>query len=459
MSGVCRKRSAGRLQRLLLAQVMCLGRHTLTGLACAAGRQSRDWSYDYRFCQKVAADRVLSRVRELALEQLSPGAPVVVAMDDTILRKKGRNIPGTSWKLDPLSPPFQANLVWAQRWLECSVLLPCGDQGAARAIPLEFLHVPTAQKPGRKGSDEQWKLYREQKRQMNINRRAVAWLAQFKAKLGRDLLLVTDGRFANGTMLKNLPEGVQMVCRVRSDARLSATPKAQESKRRKYGATLPTPDEVRQDSDIPWQRVKVHACGKSHRMKVKVLRNVMWRTAGQKNVFDLIVIAPLSYRLRKGGKLLYRNPGYLLCTRGRSPVRAVVQHYVNRWDIEVNIRDEKQVIGVGEAMLRHPSSAENMPRLAVAAYSLLLLAAHEAYGPEGLATLPLPAWRKAQPPRRASTNSLVNQVRFEMARRQGQGPAAWDFWARDQQALPRTARQAPVLCPNPIESAFCYASA
>ena len=34
---------------------------------------------------------------------------------------------------------------------------------------------------------------------------------------------------------------------------------------------------------------------------------------GEKNDYSLIIIAPLAYRPRKGAKLLYRQPAYLIC--------------------------------------------------------------------------------------------------------------------------------------------------
>ena len=50
----------------------------------------------------------------------------------------------------------------------------------------------------------------------------------------------------------------------------------------------------------------------------------------------MVVIKPLGYRLRQGGKLLYRQPAYLLCTDSTLAVAQVVQEYLWRWDIEVN---------------------------------------------------------------------------------------------------------------------------
>ena len=92
---------------------------------------------------------------------------------------------------------------------------------------------------------------------------------------------------------------------------------------------------------------------------------------------QLVVVAPLGYRLRKNSKLLYRKPAYLICTDSQLAIEALLQAYLWRWDIEVNFRDEKTLLGVGQAQVRHPVSAQSVPALAVAAYALLLLAARQ----------------------------------------------------------------------------------
>ena len=52
--------TAGRCQTRLhahvLAQLLCLGRHTVTGLLCTAGRPFQDWSADYRLYARGRVD-------------------------------------------------------------------------------------------------------------------------------------------------------------------------------------------------------------------------------------------------------------------------------------------------------------------------------------------------------------------------------------------------------------------
>jgi len=48
-----------------------------------------------------------------------------------------------------------------------------------------------------------------------------------------------------------------------------------------------------------------------------------------------MVIAPFGYRPRKGSKLLYRQPAYLICTAPDLALEQFIQYYLWRWDVEM----------------------------------------------------------------------------------------------------------------------------
>jgi hypothetical protein len=111
-----------RLREHLLAHLICPGRHTISGLITVFGKQFRDWSADYSLYSKdrVNEEAIFSQIRK-EVEALAPTSrPLCVALDDTILRKTGKTIPGAAYRKDPLGPPFNVNLVWAQRRIQLS---------------------------------------------------------------------------------------------------------------------------------------------------------------------------------------------------------------------------------------------------------------------------------------------------------------------------------------------------
>ena len=101
----------------------------------------------------------------------------------------------------------------------------------------------------------------------------------------------------------------------------------------------------------------------------------------------LLVVAPIPYRVPGRRRKGYRDPAYLLTTDVRGTARELLQAYSDRWQIEVNHREEKDTLGVGQAQLRSPHSVPRQPAFVVAAYSTLLLAGLLAYGTARDATI------------------------------------------------------------------------
>jgi hypothetical protein len=410
-----------RLLQHLLAQVVTLGDHHITGLLSTCGRQHLDWTSDYRMYsrQRIAPQRLFAQVRSSLLESLPPAAPVVVAVDDTRLRKSGRQVAGAKYTRDPLGPPFHTNFIWAQRFLQLS--MAGGSPRHARLVPIDWQHAPTPRKPSAKASAQERQAWRQACRKQSLGRVAVARLQQLRSWLDqqghreRPLWCVADGGYTNGTVLKNLPERTTFVGRIRADAKLHFLPVGAHAtgRPRIYGAVAPTPDELRRDESVGWTRLPVWIGGRRHEIRVKTMGPLRWRAAGGGHTLRLVVIAPLHYRTSPSGKYLYRRPAYLISTDPRADIGAVVQRYLSRWDIEVNFRDEKTLLGVGEAQVRTAHAVENVTATAVAAYALLLAAALKLPSDGDELALPRPKWQRRSRCR-ATTPRLIQQMRWEL---------------------------------------------
>jgi len=167
---------------------------------------------------------------------------------------------------------------------------------------------------------------------------------------------------------------------------------------------------------------------------------------------QLIVIAPLGYRLRKGSKLLYRDPAFLICTDAKLDARIIIETYFQRWDIEVNFREEKTILGVGPAQVRAERSVETAPALTVASYAMLLIAAGRAFTDSRDALLPRPKWNPSSADVRISTQQAVNQLRAEVWSR-GLGLDNFSGFASSLLADTK-----PEKFAHPLASAVCYAN-
>jgi len=452
---------------LAFSSLLCLGRRTVTGMLATSGFQFMDWSTHYRLFERTRLDpRVFfDTTLHAAGPYLAPHAPLVALLDDTILRKRGRCVSGAAWRRDPLGPHFQTNLVWGQRFVQCSLALPANQTlstGSARAIPITFRHAPSAKKPGKKAPPEEWTAYRNASKALCLSHQGTEEIQNLRARMDADpshahrrLIMCTDNSYTNKTVLRNLPERTTLIGRIRKDTRLNMLPEDASTGRgrtRCYGAKLPTPEEIRLDPSIPWKTVRVHAAGKDYDFQIKSIGPIRWRVAGGKRTLRLIVIRPLGYRLRNGGRVLYREPAYLICTDPDLPEDELLQAYVWRWDIEVNFRDEKTLLGVGQAQVRTPRAVCTVPQFQVAAYSFLLMAEHQLRA--SIERIPRPSWQSTSEnaDARIPTTELLRLLRKEVWGETMGVENFSDFVTRREQ------RAKPHKFENGLANAVMYAS-
>lgn len=409
-----------RARRLALGLLVGLGVRTITRALGAVGREQQAWSNDYRlFSRSPWALRALfAPVVEAALA-LQPAGPVVAAGDYTHLARPGRKVKAAHWTRDPLSPAFHVNLVRAVRFFQLALIVPCG-QAAPRAVPVAFAESPVPRKPGRKATDADRAAYRaEQKRQpaaVAARSELVALREELDAHGAQDrpLWVALDGGFCQRRFLEEPIERVELLCRTRKDAVLCR--RHEGTGTRFYAEATFTPESVRQDDAQPWQTTTARFGAKEHTLRYKDCGTVYWRNGARRRPLRLIVLAPQPYRRSAQGKLLYREPGYLLTTDLTSPAALLVQAYLDRWQIEVAHRDEKSVMGVGQAQVWNDQSVTRQPAFAVAAYAMLLLAGIKTYGGIRGPSLPaLPRWRG--PAGRPSCLDLVTALRSQIVDR------------------------------------------
>lgn len=390
----------------------------------ASGNQFKDWSAAYRLFkgERMKLDELFGSIRkQVVLLNGSQQRHIYAHMDDTLLRKRGKKIHGTGWMRDPLGPPFASNFVWGQRFIQISLsLLEKDTFGPSRAIPVDFVHCPPVQKPSKKATQQEVAVYRERQKKEKMSAVGIQRIINLRNKLDDDghastkLVLSVDGSYTNETVLRQLPANVDLIGRIRKDAKLYQLPEpstGQRGRKRSYGPELPTPEQIRQDNTIPYQPVEAWAAGKMRTFDVKLVKNIRWRKSKDRNLM-LIIIRPVSYRLTKKSKLLYRNPAYLISTDQNTDIRLLLQAYIRRWEIEVGFRDQKTLIGCGQAQVREKNAVQKVPAFISACYGMILLASHITNLTQNK-ILPGPKWYKNQQKSRVTTGDILNRLRTE----------------------------------------------
>ena len=416
-------RSHLRATRQALGSLVCLGRRTVSRIIWTNGGAQRSWGAEYFLHSRCEWEpqQLFEPILKSGL-QWCRGRLVGVAVDDTRLRKTGRCIRQAFYQRDPLSPPFHWNMMLGLRFLQASLLLPLHRRApvSARGVPIRFKDAPAVKKPRRNASEAAKAQYRQMKKRHNLSHKFVDMMGELRQALDQagaaDKILVVagDGSFCNRNVFTAARDRTEIIARARKDAVLSFG--AEPGSRRFYAPEKFNPEQVRQDDSIPWLTTKIFYGGKRRKIRYKQLGPLYWQGGARRVPLRLFVVAPTPYRKRKSSRRYYRQPAYLLTTDLNSKAKDLLQIYFDRWQIEVNHREEKDTLGVGQAQLWNHVSVPKQPVLAVAAYSALLLASLNTFGvSRASAYAPLPKWRRNA--KRPSCLDLITLLRKEMDER------------------------------------------
>ena len=420
------QRSTHRAIKQTLSNLCVIGRRTIARSYLIQEDRS-DWSCDYKLLSRSPwlAQDLFDPIFQQAIE-MCEGKLLPLGTDDTRLRKTGKKILTAHWGRDPQSPPFHLNLHYGLRFLHTSVLLPLHQNQpvSARALPIFFQQVAPVKKPGKLSTLQDKKAYREAIKQQNLSTETVTMMKRLRQKadvLGgqaKSLAFALDGSFCNRTVFKADLERTILIARCRKDAKLCWP---HQQGRRIYSKEVFTPDQVMKDQLRPWQQTAIFHGGKKRKLYYKEVNHLLWRPAGAKRRLRLIVVRPTPYRKTKKGRLLYRQPAYLLTTDLETQARKLVQIYFDRWQVEVAHKEMKDNFGIGQAQVRVGQSVARQPALQVATYSAMHMAALKVYGagrPEEFG--PLPKYQRDKS--RASCQEMIRQIRKEVVEKASELP-------------------------------------
>ena len=209
------------------------GKRTVCGMLAGTGL-ARCWSHDraHRFFSRArwSPDELGLAVTRLVAALLVPaGEPVVVAIDDTLFRRRGKKVWAASWFHDG-SAPGPAKTGYGNNWVVAAIVVRLPALSRPVAIPVLAKLVI-------KDTSSASRLW--------LARRMAAAIAA--ALPGRAVHAVADSAYAGGE-LKKLPPGVTWTTRLRKDAALYEF-------RRPAPAGAAGPGERRQAS-LPCQAVR-----------------------------------------------------------------------------------------------------------------------------------------------------------------------------------------------------------
>lgn len=391
---------------------------TLSNISISTGNLDRKPSAIYKFFSllKWSSDELFNPILEQCLPYFKKGF-IAIGVDDSKFKKTGKRIPNAAWHRDPMSPKFHVNLMWGIRFLQFSVLVPLYDffEVPCRAVPIRFIDAPPVKKPHKRASIKEKEDYVQAKMTHNLSTIFVSHakkLREFLNSIGMSSLRIIyacDNSFCNTICMSIATAGADILARCKKNAVLCFA--AKDEGTRKYSAKKFNPEDVRKDKKIPYRSGQFFYGGKNREIKFKEVMNVLWQRVTKLIPLRLIIVAPIPYK--QGGRKCYREPGYLLTTDLTTSTKDLIQIYMDRLQIEYNFRDEKSVIGVGEAQVRNENSVTKEPAFTVAVYSALLMSSIRVYGDTySMERGTMPLWRGS--PVRPSCKTLMKELYNEL---------------------------------------------
>jgi len=344
---------------LAIGWIQCQGVRAVTEALVAAGVAGiRHHEAFHRFFSRGSwnPDCLGRSVFRLLVQRLGLN-PIRLAIDDTLARKTGAHVFGIASHIDAVQSTRKRRVM---SFGHCWVVLTL------------IIHVPFSSRP--------WAvpiLFRLFRRQVDCTKNGGTFYK--KTELARQMIdillswtdagieLAADNGYCNSTVLRDLPDRVQILGSMRPNAALTGqlpdSTMTKGGKRKKRGERLPTPRQVAEDESLPWHTCNVFV--------YRSLKTIRYKT------FDALWLCPLGGRLLRivvvatdTGSIPYR---VFFTTNLLLGIPEIIAGYGSRWAIECFFRDVKQFLGFGDSQARKKNAVERIVPFVGMLYSVLVI--------------------------------------------------------------------------------------
>lgn len=328
----------------LLAQT---GQRTVCGMLTGAGLAT-SWSHHraHRFFSTArwSVDQIGLTVLDLVLAHLvADGADLLVAVDDTAHRRRGKKVHGAGWIHDG-SAPSRNKLAFGHRWVVVGVIVQVPFLSRPACLPV------LCRRWQGKGSASTVELATEM---ITIIAGRVPHLR---------VQVVADAAY-HGTSLRTLPPTVTWTTRLPRNAVLYHRAPASTGRRgrpRLKGDRIGTPAQAA--ATAVWRTVSVARYGRADTVSITT-RDCLWY-----GVFGPLPVRMVLVRDRPGKPMLA-----LITTDLTVTAADLVGRYAARWAIEVTFFDTRQTLGVGQARNRTTQAVNRTWAFGMYVYTIVVI--------------------------------------------------------------------------------------
>jgi hypothetical protein len=427
------------VQLLLVGAILAPGKRTVASALRAVSLED-----ERRFCRyhrvlsrAVWSSREASRVLlGLLVEAFVPEGPLVLGIDDTLERRRGKKISAKGIYRDPVRSSRQHFVkTSALRWVCLALLVPV--PWASRVWSLPFL---SALAYSERYAEEQGKRHKS----------LTDWAGQLLLLVRRwyperEIVAVADGGYAALKLLdrcRSLSEPITFITRLRLDAALykPAPPRhcGQIGRPRLKGDRLPNLSVLAEDPTTDWAPITLNNWyGNSKRTIEIVSGTALWYSTG-------LPAVPLRWVLIRDPQEEFETQA-LLCTDLAAEPEQIISWFVRRWQMETTFQEVRQRLGFETQRQWSEKALRRTAPALLGLFSLVTLLAHR-HMAEGAQIVRKAAWYDKAHPTFSDALALV--------RRQ--------LWAREETFYRSSRESDTVKVPREfmerLTDAICYAA-
>jgi len=344
-----------RFLTLMPGWLVCVGKRTVTGVMRAAGVAEKDACGFQRFFSRGAwSPHDVGRVvLQMVLKLVAPAQRVELTLDDTLARHTGKHIASAGMHRDPLlstgaKPYFHFGHNWVV--LAVAVGLPWGK---TVSLPV-FARLYRTAKAAKAAQVEHLK-------RTVLAAQMLAEVAKCEAK--RRFLVFADNAYVNRSIVRELPEDVDLVGRGRMDAALYASPPPYRGlgRPRLKGKRLESPEQRAKKGR--WKNIDVVVYGRCATVQVKVF-NALWYIVGGSRELRFVLVR---------GWPGHDKDDVLVSTDLSLTATEIIEGYCKRWSLEETFGWAKSRLGFEDPHNRSEHAVQRTAPMALWAYSIVVV--------------------------------------------------------------------------------------
>lgn len=325
-----------KAQEMLIGALLCQGARRVTSLLRVLGKEDEKRFEKYHRVlnrDRWSCARMAKILLGLLIALLPPGFPIVVLVDETLERRKGKRIWAKGYYRDAVRSSEKTVVkCMGLKWISMMLLVPLPWSKRPWALP--FLTVLAASE----------KSNRERGRQ---HRTTVDWTCVMTRLvtrwIKRSWMLIGDGAYACialGHQCNSL--NVTLISRLRLDANLYEAPEpvpaGRKGRKPVKGKKVRPLKEQAKDASLAWQEAEVKWYG-GEKKKVRMLTGKhLWYKAGEHPLWIRWVLVIDPDRPNK--------PEAFFSTQTEMPASSILIWFVLRWNVEVTFEEVRAHLGV-----------------------------------------------------------------------------------------------------------------